>query len=61
MNDGLEWWIGDDGLLECIELCNVLDNGKVELVLADIWVGLLDLVCLLLRADSGDDRVATGE
>jgi hypothetical protein len=39
-------------------LCNVFDNSKRELLLGNIGVGLLDLVGLLLGADSGYDRVA---
>lgn len=48
MEDSVKWWIGDHGLVESAFLSDVLDNGKVELVGAAVWVRLLDLVCLLL-------------
>lgn len=48
VEDSVKWWIGDHGLVESAFLSDVLDNGKVELVGAAVWVRLLDLVCLLL-------------
>ena len=61
MQNSLEWRVGDDGFVEGAGLGNVLDDGEVELVSADVWVGGLDLVCLLLRADGGDDGVTALE
>lgn len=59
MNNSFEWWVGDHGLIECAWLCDILDNGEIELVSAHIQVGFSDLVCLLLRTDSSDDGVTT--
>lgn len=59
MKDSFKWWVGDHGLIEGAWLCDILDNGEVELVSADIRVGFSNLVCLLLGTDSGDDGVTT--
>lgn len=59
MKDSFKWWVGEHRLIECAWLCDILDNGKVELVSTDIRVSFSNLVCLLLRTDSGDDGVTT--
>lgn len=59
VNDGLERRVRDDGLVESTLLGNVLYDGKVQLVRAIAGVSLLDLIGLLLRANSRDNTVAT--
>ena len=59
MKHSFKRWVGDHGLIECAWLCDILDNGEIELVSANIRVGFSDFVCLLLRTDSGDNGVAT--
>lgn len=61
VDDALERRVGDHSLVKCTLLSNVLDNGEVKLVLAVIRVCLLDLVGLLLRANSCHHGVAAGE
>jgi hypothetical protein len=61
VDDTLKRRVGDHSLVECTFLGNVLDDGKVELILAEIWVCLLNLVGLLLRANSCHHRVPPGK
>lgn len=61
MDDTLKRRVGDNSFVESTFLSNVLDDGEVKLVLAEIRVCLLDLVGLLLGANSGHHGVTTGE
>lgn len=61
MDDALKRRVRDNSLVECTFLSNVLDNSKVKLVLAQIRECLLDLVGLLLGANSCHHGVAAGE
>lgn len=59
VNDGLERRVRNDGLVKSTLLGDILYDGEVELVRAVAGVSLLDLVGLLLRANSRNDTVAT--
>lgn len=61
MDNALKRRVRDHGLVECTFLGNVLDDSEVKLVLAEIRICLLDLVGLLLRANSCHHGVATGK
>lgn len=59
MKDCLEWRVRDDCLVECVWLGDIRHNGESKFPLVGVaLVCLLDLVGLLLRADSSDDRVS---
>jgi hypothetical protein len=59
MYDTFKGRVGDHSFVKCPFLGNVLDNGKVKPVLAEIRVHLFDLVGFLLRADSCHHGMAT--
>lgn len=61
VDDALKRRVRDHSFVECPFLSNVLDDSEVELVLAEIRVCLLDLVGLLLRANSCHYGVAARE
>lgn len=42
-------------------LGDVRDNGCLQLILAEVGVGIMDFFCLVLRAHRGDNRVASRE
>lgn len=48
-------------LVESALLCDVGDDDRLQLVLAQTGVGLVDLLGLVLGADSGHHRVAPRE
>jgi hypothetical protein len=54
----LKWWIGFHGFLKCTLYSDVLNNGEIQLVFADVWVRFLDLVRLLLASDGRYDGMS---
>lgn len=61
MKYGLKWRIRNHSLIKRSFLSNVLYDGKVKLVLADIWICLLDFVGFRLGPNSGHYGMATLE
>jgi hypothetical protein len=57
MNNGLEWWIGDNGFVESPFLGNIFNDRKIKFALRRVWMGLLDFVGLFFRSNSSHNRV----
>jgi hypothetical protein len=61
MDDCFERSITLYSLVESSNLCNILNDGEIELLLWSVWVCCLNLICLLLRSDCSYDGVTMFE
>jgi hypothetical protein len=57
MDDSLKWRLRNHSIIKGTLLGNIRNDSEIEPGLWHIWMSLFDLICLLLCANSGDNRV----